>query len=190
MSEHDLETLERRLHTLPPLLDVPPSLVSPSVRAAIEDIGPTPRIRRAPRRSMRRWSFAGVAIAAAAAAIAVTVTLTSQSGPQAGFQRIATLTGAGNASGDVAVGRATGAIEPVVVSIRHLHPAPADEYYEIWFQTGGQQVPGVAFNAASSGMASVHLNAPTNTQWVRCWITRESVTHPGNGTIVMRASRT
>ena len=189
MSEHELETLERRLHTLPPLLDVPPSLVAPSIRGAIEDIGPTPRIRRAPRRSTRRLSFAGAAIAAAAA-IAVTLTLTSQSGPQAGFQRIATLTGAGNASGEVSVGRATGAIEPVVVSIRHLHPAPADQYYEIWFQTGGRQVPGVAFNAASNGIATVHLNAPTNTQWVRCWITRESVTHPGNGTIVMRASRT
>jgi hypothetical protein len=189
MSEPDLETLERRLHTLPPLLDVPPSLVAPSIRAAIEDIGTTPRIRRTPRRSMRRWSFAGAAVAVAAA-IAVIVTLPSQSGSHAGFQRIATLAGAGNATGEVSVGRASGAIEPVVVSIRHLHPAPADQYYEIWFQTGGREVPGVAFNAASNGMATVHLNAPTNTQWVRCWITRESVTHPGNGTIVMRASRT
>jgi hypothetical protein len=189
MNDPDLQALERRLRTLPPLRDVPPSLVLPSVRAAIEDTGPAPRIRRAPRRSMRRWSFAGAAIAAAAA-IAVTVTLTSQSGPQAGYQRNATLTGAGNASGEVSVGRATGAIEPVVVSIRHLQQAPADQYYEIWFQTGGQKVPGVAFNARSDGTAEVHLNAPTDTQWVRCWITRESVTHPGNGTIVMRASRT
>ena len=65
-----------------------------------------------------------------------------------------------------------------MVSIRHLAPAPRDQYYEIWFQTGGRQVPGVAFNAASNGMAKIHLNAPTDTQWVRCWITRESVTHP------------
>jgi hypothetical protein len=194
MNELDLQALERRLHTLPPLLDVPPNLVAPSVQAAVADPDSPARTVRTPRRSRgwsRRWSLAGVvAIAAAAAAVAVTITLTSQPGGHTGYQRIATLTGVGNASGSVAVGRADGAVEPVVVSISHLDPAPGDQYYEIWFQTGGKNVPGVAFNAGSNGRAEVHLTAPTNTKWVRCWITRQSIHDPGSSTIVMRATPT
>jgi hypothetical protein len=76
------------------------------------------------------------------------------------------------------------------VSISHLDPAPGDQYYEIWFQTGGKNVPGVAFNAGSNGRAEVHLTAPTNTKWVRCWITRQSIHDPGSSTIVMRATPT
>lgn len=128
-----------------------------------------------------------VAIAAAAAAIATTVA--SPFTGHARFQRIATLTGAGNAFGYVAVGPADGAIEPVVVSINHLAPAPRGQYYEIWFDTGGQQVPGVAFNAGSGGGAEIHLAAPTDTKWVRCWITLQSLTHPDRQAVVMRASR-
>jgi hypothetical protein len=193
MNEPDLQALERRLHTLPPLLDVPPSLVAPSVQAAVADPDSPARARRAPRRSRgwsRRWSLAGVVAIAAAAAVVVTITLTSQPGGDTGFQRIATLTGAGNASGYVDVGRADGAVEPVVVSISHLDPSPGDQYYEIWFQTGGKNVPGVAFNAGSDGRAEVHISAPTNTKWVRCWITRQSISDPGASTIVMRANPT
>ena len=122
----------------------------------------------------------GVVAIAAAAAVAVAITVTSLPGSHAGFQRIATLTGAGNASGYVDVGRADGAVEPVVVSISHLDPSPGDQYYEIWFQTGGKDVPGVAFNAGSDGRAEVHLSAPTNTKWVRCWITRQSISDPSS----------
>jgi hypothetical protein len=191
MNEPDLDALERRLRTLPPLLDVPSSLVAPSVQAAVAEPNSFAAIGAAPRRRRgwsRRWSLAGVTVIAAAAAVAVTIAVTSQSGGQAGFQRIATLTGAGDASGTVAVGRPDGAVEPVVVSISHLAPSPGDEYYEIWFNTGGQDVPGVAFNAGSNGTAEVHLTAPTNTKWVRCWITRQSISNPGSSTIVMRAS--
>jgi hypothetical protein len=191
MNDPDLQALERRLHTLPPLLDVPPSLVAPSVRAAVADPDSPAPIRPAPRRSRgwsRRWSLAGVAAFAAAAAVAVTITVTSQPSGQTGFQRIATLTGAGNASGSVAVGAPDGAVEPVVVSISHLDPAPSDQYYEIWFKTGGHDVPGVAFNADSNGRAEVHVTAPTNTKWMRCWITRQSISDPGASTIVMRAN--
>lgn len=191
MNEPDLQALERRLHTLPPLLDVPPSLVAPSVQAAVADADPTAPARPAPRRSRgwsRRRSLAGVVAIAAAAAVAVTVTVTSQSGGHSGFQRIATLSGAGNASGYVAVGHADGAVEPVVVSISHLDPARGDQYYEIWFKTGGHDVPGVAFNAGANGAAEVHLSAPTNTKWERCWITRQSIRDPGASTIVMRAN--
>ena len=190
MSERDLEALERRLRTLPPLLDVPASLVAPSVQAGVREPDLPTRTLPARRRSRawsRRWSFAGVA-AVAAAVVAVAVTVTSLGG-HAQFQRIATLSGAGKASGDVAVGPARGAIEPVVVTINHLAPAPPDQYYEIWFTTGGQQVPGVAFNADANGTAEIHLSAPTDTQWVRCWITRQSLTHPNRQTIVMRANR-
>ena len=191
MNEPDLQALERRLHTLPPLLGVPPSLVAPSVRAAVADPGPSAPTRRAPRRSRgwsRRWSLAGVVAIAAAVAVAVTITVTAQTGGGTGFQRIATLRGAGDASGYVAVGRADGAVEPVIVSLSHLAPAPADQYYEIWFKTGGKNVPGVAFNAGSDGRAQVHISAPTNTKWVRCWITRQSIHDPGSSTIVMRAN--
>jgi hypothetical protein len=190
MNEPDLQSLERRLHTLPPLLDVPPSLVAPSVQAAVTDSDSPAPFRRAPRRSRgwsRRWSLAGVVAIAAAAAVAVTISVTSRPGG-IGFQRIATLTGAGNASGYVAVGRADGAVEPVVVSINHLDPAPGGQYYEIWFKTGGKNVPGVAFNAGSDGRAEVHISAPTNTKWVRCWITRQSINDPRSSTIVMRAN--
>jgi hypothetical protein len=191
MNDPDLQALERRLRTLPPLLDVPPSLVAPSVRAAIADPGPSAPTWPAPRRSRRwshRWSLAGVVAIAAAAAIAVTITVTSRPGGQSRFQRIATLTGAGNAFGYVAVGRPDGAVEPVVVSINHLDPSPGDQYYEIWFTTGGHDVPGVAFNAGPNGTAELHISAPTNTKWVRCWITRQSISDPGASTIVMRAN--
>jgi hypothetical protein len=190
MNEPDLQALERRLHTLPPLLDVPQSLVAPSVQAGVADPGspaPTGRASRRSRGWSRRWPLAGVVAIAAAAAVAVTITVTSQSGGHSGFQRIATLTGAGNASGSVAVGQPDGAVEPVVVSISHLDPAPDDQYYEIWFQTGGHDVPGVAFNAGRDGRAELHISAPTNTKWVRCWITRQSISDPGASTIVMRA---
>jgi hypothetical protein len=190
MNEPDLQALERRLHTLPPLLGVPPSLVAPSIQAGVADPGSPAATLRASRRSRgwtRRWSLAGVVAIAAAAAVAVTITVTSQSG-HSGFQRIATLSGAGHASGSVAVGRADGAVEPVVVSISHLDPAPNDQYYEIWFKTGGHDVPGVAFNAGSNGTAEVHITAPTNTKWERCWITRQSISDPGSSTIVMRAN--
>jgi len=191
MNEPDRQALERRLHTLPPLLDVPQSLVAPSVQAALAEAASPAPTRPVPRRSRgrsRRWSLAGVVATAAAAAVAVTITITSQSGGHSGFQRIATLTGAGHASGYVAVGRADGAVEPVVVSISHLDPARGDQYYEIWFTTGGHDVPGVAFNAGPNGTAEVHISAPTNTKWVRCWITRQSISDPGASTIVMRAN--
>jgi hypothetical protein len=188
MNEPDLQALERRLHTLPPLLDVPPSLVAPSVMAAVAD---TDAPARTPRRS-RGWSprrrLAGLAGIAAAAAVAMAIAVTSQLGGHTGFQHIATLTGAGNASGYVAVGHPNGAVEPVVVSVKNLDPAPGGQYYEIWFETGGHDVPGVAFNAGSNGTAEVHLTAPTNTKWVRCWITRQSITDPSASTIVMRAT--
>jgi|tagenome__1003787_1003787.scaffolds.fasta_scaffold20912865_2 hypothetical protein len=193
MNEHDLQALERRLHTLPPLLDVPAGLVAPSVQAAVAESDSPAPARRPLRRSRgwsRRWSLAGAVALAAAAAVAVTISISSDPGRHAGFRRIATLTGAGNASGHVDVGRATGAVEPVVVSISHLDPAPGDQYYEIWFKTGGHDIPGVAFNASSNGRAEVHITAPTNTKWVRCWITRQSITDPGTSTIVMRATRT
>ena len=80
--------------------------------------------------------------------------------------------------------------EPVVVSVNHLDRARAGQYYEIWFQTGSHVVPGVAFNAGSNGTADIHLTAPINTKWVRCWITRQSVSDPSTSTIVMRATRT
>jgi hypothetical protein len=191
MNEPDLQALERRLRTLPPLLDVPAGLVTPSIEAALAEPDSPARAGRAPRRSRgwsRRWSLAGAVAIAAVAAVAVTITITSQPGRHTGFQRIATLTGAGDASGHVDVGRATGAVEPVVVSISHLDPAPGDQYYEIWFQTGGHDVPGVAFNAGSNGSAEVHMTAPTNTKWVRCWITRQSTTDPSISTVVMRAT--
>lgn len=191
MNEPDLQALERRLHTLPPLLDVPQSLVAPSVQAALAEADSPAPTRPVPRRSRgwsRRWSLAGVVAIAAVAAVAVTITITSQPGGHPGFQRIATLTGAGNASGYVAVGRADGAVEPVVVSISHLDRARGDQYYEIWFKTGGHDVPGVAFNAGANGAAEVHISAPTNTKWERCWITRQSISDPGASTIVMRAN--
>jgi hypothetical protein len=98
MNEPDLQALERRLHTLPPLLDVPQSLVAASVQAAVAEADSPAATRPVPRRARgwsRRWSLAGVVAIAAAAAVAVTITVTSQSGGHPGFQRIATLTGAG-----------------------------------------------------------------------------------------------
>jgi anti-sigma-K factor RskA len=196
MTERDPEALERRLRTLPDLLDVPPDLVDPSVQAAIGEPDPPAATRAAPRRSRewsrrwtRRWSFAGVAVAATALIAVAFVVHSGLSGPTQ-YRRIATLSGAGNAAGTVAVGPASGAIEPVRVSITHLHPAPADHYYEIWFETGGRQIPGVAFNPGADGTAEIRLTAPTNTKWLRCWITRQSLADPGASTIVMRANGT
>lgn len=191
MNEHDLDALERRLRTLPPLLAVPPDLVERSHRDAFAE---SERAEHAspPRRRFGGWRlrrpFAGVAIAAAAA-VAIVLAVSSLSG-HAGYRRIATLQGAGHASGYVAVGPADGAVEPVTVSISHLRRAPAHHYYEIWFQTGTEQVPGVAFNADANGTAEVRFTAPTNTRWVRCWVTRQSLQDPSTQTIVMRAAGT
>ena len=48
MNEPDLQALERRLHTLPPLLDVPQSLVAPSVQAAFDEADSPAPTRPAP----------------------------------------------------------------------------------------------------------------------------------------------
>ena len=125
---------------------------------------------------------------AAAAAVAVAITITSQPGGHAGFQRIATLTGAGNASGYVDVGRADGAVEPVVVSISHLDPSPGDQYYEIWFQTGGKDVPGVAFNAGSERPGGSPPQRPDQHE-VGAMLDYPPIhQRPEQSTIVMRAS--
>ena len=190
MNEHDLDLLERRLRTLPPLLAVPPDLVERTHRDAFAGSEPAEHASPSPRR-IRGWRprrpFAAVAIAAAAAAAAAALAVSS-SPSHGGYRRIATLQGAGSASGYVAVGPADGAVEPVTVSISHLRRAPAHYYYEIWFQTGTEQVPGVAFNAGVNGTAEVRFTAPTNTRWVRCWATRQSLQDPGTQTIVMRAT--
>src|SRR5262249_40021160 len=173
----------------PPLLSVPPELVERSLRAAVVEAEPAARPAVRPRRSRRwalRWSFGGVAVAAAAA-VAIAIALSTVSG-HTRYRRIATLAGAGNAAGYVAVGPANGAVEPVVVSITHLRPAAPRHYYEIWFQTGSQQVPGVAFTPSVDGTAELRFTAPNNTRWMRCWVTRQSLDHPGAQTIVMRAT--
>jgi hypothetical protein len=191
VNDHDLDGLERRLRTLPPLLAVPPDLVK---RARQEGFaGPAtpehtrPRLRRLHGWPLR-WPFAGIAIAATAA-VAIALVIASAPG-HTGFRRIATLAGTGNASGYVAVGPAHGAVEPVMVSVSHLRPAPSTSYYEIWFQTGTQQIPSVVFNPDATGAADVRFTAPINTKWVRCWVTRQSLTNPGARTIVMRANGT
>src|SRR6478752_9859404 len=79
MNEPDLQALERRLHTLPPLLEVPTGLVAPSAQAAVAGLESQAPARRAPRRSRgwrRSWSMAGVAAVGVAAAVAVTITVT------------------------------------------------------------------------------------------------------------------
>jgi hypothetical protein len=188
MNEHDVDALERRLRGLPPLLSVPPDLVERAQREGFADPA-TPRHTRSRRHRLRgwslRWRFAGVAVAATAA-IAIALVLSS-SPSHTGFRRIAMLAGTGGASGYVAVGPAEGAVEPVTVSISHLPPAPTRSYYQVWFQTGAQQVPGVAFNSDAGGAADIRFTAPTNTRWVRCWVARQSLDDPGTQTIVMRA---
>ena len=189
MNEHDLDALERRLRTLPPLLSVPPDLVERAQREGFAEPATSQHTRswlRWLRGWSLRWPFAGVAIAATAA-IAIVLVLSS-SPSHTGYRRIATLAGTGNASGYVAVGPADGAVEPVMVSISHLPRAPTHSYYEIWFQTGTQQVPGVAFNPDATGAADIRFTAPTNTKWVRCWVTRQSLKDPSTQTIVMRAN--
>jgi hypothetical protein len=191
MNEHDLDRLERRLRTLPPLLSVPPDLVK---RAHEERFAEpeTPRSTGSRPRWLRglslRWPVAGIAIATTAA---IAIALVLASAPRhTGYRRIATLVGTGTASGYVAVGPADGAVEPVMVSVSHLPPAPRESYYEIWFQTGTRQIPGVAFNPDAKGAADIRFTAPINTKWVRCWVTRQSLADPGAQTIVMRASGT
>jgi hypothetical protein len=168
---------------------VPPDLVERSHRQAFAQREPAEHPHSSPHRPRRRTlrrPFTGVAIAATAA-VAVALAISSSPG-HTRFRSIATLAGSGDASGYVAVGPADGAVEPVMVSISHLRPAPAHHYYEIWFQTGTKQVPGVAFNADANGRAEIRFTAPANTTWVRCWITRQSLQDPNTQTLVMRAT--
>jgi hypothetical protein len=120
-----------------------------------------------------------LAVCGVAALLAVAIVTLPQ---QASYQRIANLTGPGNASGYVAVGPSAGATEPVVVSVAHLHPAPAGSYYQVSFQTRGRPVPGAVFDVAANGTAVVRLNAPAHTRFVRCWVTTAA------GTVVMKGT--
>ena len=184
MNEPDLQALERRLHTLPPLLDVPaepgrpirpgrrrrsrlarpdPASATPLARMV------TPLVARGRRRDRRRCGGRGDHHRHIPARR-----------PAPGFSASRPSPAPATPPATSRSERADGAVEPVVVSISHLDPAPGDQYYEIWFKTGGQDVPGVAFNAGSNGTAEVHLTAPTNTKWVRCWITRQSISDPGS----------
>jgi hypothetical protein len=190
VNDPDLQALERRLRTLPPLLSVPPDLVDRSMATGVAGRAWRSSIseaRRRPLRLPRRWAVAGGS-AAACLMLTLAAVLVVAVGGNTRYSRIANLSGAGHASGYVAVGPADGTTEPVIVSVAHLRPASPGSYYEISFQTQGKPVPGAVFNVGANGSAVVHLNAPAHTRWVRCWVTRRSVGGSTPGTVVMSAA--
>ena len=160
MNEHDLDLLERHLRTLPPLLAVPPDLVERSHRAAFAGSEPAEHASPSPRR-IRGWR-----LQQPFAAVALHEPQPRPSRPcSPSPRRPATVgTGASPPCRALAVHPATSR------SARRMAPsnrsrfrsatsgAPAHRYYEIWFQTGTEQVPGVAFNAGVNGTAEVQFH--------------------------------
>ena len=59
------------------------------------------------------------------------------------------------------LGHAKGAMRPAVLKVDHLPPAPAGEYYEMWFSNGDDSVGLMAFNTEADGTVTVHSAVPT-----------------------------
>ena len=130
---------------------------------------------RASRRPRRLFAVAAVLAGAVAVAVAIGV-IRNQSSPMYVQESVALSPGSpafAKASGSIDLGRPDGAMRPAVLRVQNLPPAPAGEYYEMWFSSGDDTVGMMAFNTESNGTVTVKSAVPSGMAWSRCWVSLE-----------------
>ena len=141
---------------------------------------------RVPRLRLGRLT-AGVAVMAAAAAAALVIGVGGNGTPFDAQTTIA-LAGPNEASATVDFGAAKQGTRPMLVKIHNLRPAGKGWYYEMWFRVSNDEVSAVTFNTSSSGDATVRSAISADMHWGTCWVTREKVGGPDEGTVVLRST--
>ena len=141
---------------------------------------------RVPRLRLGRLT-AGVAVMAAAAAAALVIGVGGNGTPFDAQTTIA-LAGPNEASATVDFGAAKQGTRPMLVKIHNLRPAGPGWYYEMWFKVSNDEVSAVTFNTSSSGNATVRSAISADMHWGTCWVTREKVGGPDEGTVILRST--
>jgi Anti-sigma-K factor rskA len=173
--ERDLTGVEDLLRSVPVPSEVPARYESMARAAALEGTQ-IPEVVQRERVSSRRprWFALGAALAGVAAVVLVVGLLVTRSSND--VQQTITLQGTpafASSSGTVDLGAPDGAMRPAVMTIKGLPPAPAGEYYEMWFSSGSDSVGMMAFNTESDGTVTVHSAIPSGMGWKRCWVSLE-----------------
>jgi hypothetical protein len=193
MSANDeFERVEQLLRSAPAPASVPSGMIDVAREAALGGTGAQRRSvvsvarPRVPRLRLGRLT-AGVAVMAAAAAAALVIGVGGNGSPFDAQTTIA-LAGPDQASATVDFGAAKQGTRPMLVKIHNLHPAGPGWYYEMWFKVSDDEVSAVTFNTSSSGDATVRSAIPADMHWGTCWVTREKVGGPDEGTVVLRST--
>jgi hypothetical protein len=185
--ERDLTGVEELLRSVPAPSEVPTRYAEVAKEAAIgSDI--SGGLRSAARRTLprRRWfAAAGVVVGALAATLVFAV---ADGGSSTSYQSSIALTAGSpsfaKATGSLEIGKADGAMSPAVLRVSDLPPAPAGEYYEMWFTSKDDTVGIMAFNTNADGTVKVDGAIPAGMHWDRCWVSLES--DAGNGHTVVK----
>ena len=193
MSANDeFERVEQLLRSAPAPAAVPSGMLDVAREAALGGPGAQRRTvvsvarPRVPRLRLGRLT-AGVAVMAAAAAAALVIGVGGNGSPFDAQTTIA-LAGPNEASATVDFGAAKQGTRPMLVKIHNLRPAGPGWYYEMWFRVSNDEVSAVTFNTSSSGDATVRSAISADMHWGTCWVTREKVGGPDEGTVVLRST--
>jgi hypothetical protein len=193
MSTNDeFERVEQLLRSAPAPAAVPSGMLDVAREAALGGPGAQRRTvvsvarPRMPRLRLGRLT-AGVAVMAAAAAAALVIGVGGNGSPFDAQTTIA-LAGPNEASATVDFGAAKQGTRPMLVKIHNLRPAGPGWYYEMWFRVSNDEVSAVTFNTSSSGDATVRSAISADMHWGTCWVTREKVGGPDEGTVVLRST--
>jgi len=193
MSANDeFERVEQLLRSAPAPAAVPSGMLDVAREAALGGREAQRRTvvsvarPRVPRLRLGRLT-AGVAVMAAAAAAALVIGVGGNGTPFDAQTTIA-LAGPNEASATVDFGAAKQGTRPMLVKIHNLRPAGPGWYYEMWFRVSNDEVSAVTFNTSSSGDATVRSAISADMHWGTCWVTREKVGGPDEGTVVLRST--
>ena len=175
--EPDLTGVEALLRSVPQPSEVPPRYAALAKAAALDGGSARDVVRASSRGS---WSprrlFAAAAVAVAAVAVTLALAVNATRSP-VGVDHTVTLASGcpafADASGTIEFGRPDGAMRQAVLRVENLPPAPAGEYYEMWFSSGNDSVGMMAFNTDPNGTVTVRSAVPSGMTWTHCWVTLE-----------------
>jgi hypothetical protein len=139
-----------------------------AVPARLRDVARREALGGASRRRSTRTFVAAAAAVAAAAVLAIGLSLRG-GGDEAGAYTIA-LSGSGTASGQVTVSDVDRGVRHVSITLRHLDPAPAGGWYEMWYTADGIRWKVASFDVPASGSVELQTAMPASAEWTRCWV--------------------
>jgi hypothetical protein len=190
--EPEFEGVERLLRSVPPPVDVPADAADAARAAALERRPAREAVVHSPRRSrVRARRILPAAIVLVAAAVASLIIGVGGRSPGTHVQQTVTLVSARSdaASGSLSLASPSGAMRPVVLSVKGLPPAPAGHYYEMWMGRKGAEAVGmIVFQTNGSGKVTVRSEVPSGITWTRCWVTLEDANEGGLEVPVLRSA--